>query len=139
MGASAIRSDDWLLATPDSRRRGPMQADSLVHLSRAIEAVLDAVVVPALLLLGAALLMTAAAEIRAHVRQRREPARPAGWPQANGAASDPPRTSRTRSLPLAPALCSADSARPRPRRSPCVGTVPFRFSFRKLAEPRCLL
>ena len=49
-----------------------MPTDSLVYLSRAIDSALDAVAVPALLLVGVALLMTAAAEIRAHARQRRQ-------------------------------------------------------------------
>jgi hypothetical protein len=51
-----------------------MTIDSLTLLSRAIEAALEALFVPALLLLGAALVVTAGAEIRAHVRRRRRPA-----------------------------------------------------------------
>ena len=49
-----------------------MPTDSLVYLSRAIDSALDAVAVPALLLVGVALFMTAAAEIRAQARQRRQ-------------------------------------------------------------------
>lgn len=48
-----------------------MHADALVQLSRAIDAALEAAVVPALVPLAAALVITAAVEIRAHVHRRR--------------------------------------------------------------------
>ena len=48
-----------------------MHADALIQLSRAIDAALEAAVVPALVLLAAALVITAAVEIRAHVHRRR--------------------------------------------------------------------
>ena len=48
-----------------------MQTDSLILLSRAIDAALEAVAVPALLLLGAAIVIAAAREIRGHVRRHR--------------------------------------------------------------------
>jgi hypothetical protein len=48
-----------------------MQSDSLILLSRAIEAAFEAVAVPAVLLLGAAIVAAVAVEIRDHVRRRR--------------------------------------------------------------------
>jgi hypothetical protein len=48
-----------------------MYIDSLTLLSRAIDAAFEAAMVPGLVLLGAALVIMAGAEIRAHVRQRR--------------------------------------------------------------------
>lgn len=48
-----------------------MQTDSLILLSRAIDAAFEAIAVPALLLLGAVIVTAAAVEIRDHVRQRR--------------------------------------------------------------------
>jgi hypothetical protein len=48
-----------------------MHADALTQLSRAIDAALDAAVVPALVLLAAALVITAAVVIRAHVHRHR--------------------------------------------------------------------
>lgn len=48
-----------------------MHADALIQLSRAIDAALEAAVVPALVLLAAALVITAAVGIRAHVHRRR--------------------------------------------------------------------
>lgn len=48
-----------------------MHTDSLIQLSRAINAAFEAAVVPALILLGAALVIMAAVEIRAQVRRRR--------------------------------------------------------------------
>lgn len=56
-----------------------MYIDSLAQLSRAIDAALEALFVPTLLLLGAALVVMAGAEIRAHVlRRRRRAARRIG-------------------------------------------------------------
>jgi hypothetical protein len=48
-----------------------MYIDPLAQLSRAIDAALEALFVPSVLLLGAALVVMAGAEIRAHVRRRR--------------------------------------------------------------------
>jgi hypothetical protein len=48
-----------------------MYIDSLAQLSRAIDAALEALFVPTVLLLGAALLVMAGAEISARVRRRR--------------------------------------------------------------------
>ena len=47
-----------------------MYIDSLAQLSSAIDAALEALFVPSLLLLGAAFVVMAAAEIRSHVRRR---------------------------------------------------------------------
>ncbi len=48
-----------------------MHTDSLIHLSRAIDAASEAVAAPFLLLLVAALVIVTALEIRDHVRRRR--------------------------------------------------------------------
>ena len=48
-----------------------MQTDSLILLSTAIDAALDAVAVPALILFVTAVVAAAAVEIRDHVRRRR--------------------------------------------------------------------
>jgi hypothetical protein len=48
-----------------------MYIDSLTQLSRAIDAAFEAAMVPGLLLVGAALVVMAGAEVGAHVRQRR--------------------------------------------------------------------
>lgn len=71
MGASAVWSNDWFPITSTAESESSVQTDSLIQLSRAIDAALEAVAVPALLLLGAAVLVTAVVEIRDHVGQRR--------------------------------------------------------------------
>jgi len=48
-----------------------VQVDSLTYLSRAIEAAFEAAAVPALILVGVALVVVAAKEISAHGRRRR--------------------------------------------------------------------
>jgi hypothetical protein len=47
-----------------------VQIDSLTYLSRAIEAAIEAAAVPALVLVGIALVVVAAKDIGAHVRRR---------------------------------------------------------------------
>jgi hypothetical protein len=68
-----------------------MHTDSLIQLSRAINAAFEAAVVPALILLGAALVIMAAAEIRAHVRRRQ---RRAARKVANGSTNSCGATAR---------------------------------------------
>jgi hypothetical protein len=57
-----------------TRRRRTMQIDSLTHLSKAIEAAIEAAAVPALVLVAIALLVLAVQEIIARARRRAKPA-----------------------------------------------------------------
>jgi hypothetical protein len=70
MGTALHLSDDQVRSWRDQEEM-TMQTDSLILLSRAIEATFEAVAVPAVLLLGAIIVAALAVEIRDHVRRRR--------------------------------------------------------------------